>query len=103
MPNLKCPKCGSEKIASEKRPDGDSQCLVCKHRDKTSTFCVKEITNSGVVTTVSITLKDADGNVLQTGNIQIKDINILSELHGKSAVLFMYEELMSRDAVERGG
>lgn len=55
------------------------------------------------VHTVSMILKDVNGNILQTGSIQIKDIQILSELHGKSAVLIMYEELMSRDAIERGG
>jgi len=53
------------------------------------------------VHTVSMILKDIDGEHLQSGNIQIKDIKILSELYGKSAVLIMYEELMSRDAIER--
>lgn len=55
------------------------------------------------VHTVSLILKDVSGNILQTGNMQINDIKLLSELHGKSAVLIMYEELMSRDAIERGG
>jgi len=103
MSNPKCPKCGSENITSERRPEGDSRCQDCKHQDKLAAFYVKEPIKRGVVNTVSMTLKDVNGNILQTGNIQIKDIQILSELHGKSAVLIMYEELMSRDATERGG
>ena len=103
MSNPKCPKCGSENITSERRPEGDSRCQDCKHQDKLAAFYVKEPIKRGVVNTVSMTLKDVNGNILQTGNIQIKDIQILSELHGKSAVLIMNEELMSRDATERGG
>jgi uncharacterized Zn finger protein (UPF0148 family) len=103
MSNQKCPKCGSDKIATERRQDGDSMCLVCKHRDKRPAFYVKESDHCGVVHTVSITLKDVGGNVLQTGNMSINDINILSQLHGKSAVMIMYEELMTRDAIKRGG
>ncbi|PKP53774.1 MAG: hypothetical protein CVT92_02260 [Bacteroidetes bacterium HGW-Bacteroidetes-1] len=103
MSNPKCPKCGSENIASERRLNGDSICQDCKHKDKTTVFYVKEPVKRGVVNTVSMTLKDVNGNILQTGNIQIKDIVTLSELHGKSAVLIMYEELMRRDAIERGG
>jgi len=103
MSNPKCPKCGSENITSERRLDGDSRCQDCKHQDKLAAFYVKEPIKRGVVHTVSMTLKDVNGNILQTGNMQIKDIKTLSELHGKSAVLIMYEELMSRDAIERGG
>jgi len=103
MSNPKCPKCGSENVTSERRPDGNSRCQDCKHQDKIAAFYIKEPIKRGVVNTVSMTLKDVNGNILQTGNVQIKDINILSELHGKSAVLIMYEELMSRDATERGG
>lgn len=103
MTNPKCPKCGSENVASERRPDGDSRCQDCKHQDKTTAFYAKESIKRGVPHNVSIQLKDVDGNIIQTGNIQMKDIQILSQLHGKSAVLVMYEELMSRDATERGG
>lgn len=121
MTNPMCPKCGSENITSEKRPDGDSRCQDCKHQDKLTAFYVKEpvergIVNTvsitlkdvkepikrGVVNTVSMTLKDVNGNILQTGNVQVKDIEMLSQLYGKSAILIMYEELMSSDAIERG-
>ena len=33
-----CPKCGSTKITTEKRIDGDSTCGECKYRDKTGNF-----------------------------------------------------------------
>jgi hypothetical protein len=97
MTNPMCPKRGSENITSEKRPDGDSRCQDCKHQDKLAAFYVKEPVERGIVNTVSITLKDVNGNV------QIKDIEMLSQLYGKSAILIMYEELMSCDATERGG
>jgi uncharacterized Zn ribbon protein len=103
MTNPMCPKCGSENIISERRPDGNSRCQDCKHQDKLTAFYVKEPVERGIVNTVSITLKDVNGNILQTGNVQIKDIEMLSQLYGKSAILIMYEELMSRDATERGG
>lgn len=33
-----CPECGSTKITTEKRIDGDSSCGDCKHKDKTGNF-----------------------------------------------------------------
>ena len=33
-----CPKCGSMKITTEKRIDGDSSCGDCKYKDKTGNF-----------------------------------------------------------------
>ena len=35
-----CPKCGSRKYAREKRPDGDTKCLDCGHKDKSSNWGV---------------------------------------------------------------
>lgn len=35
---MKCPKCGSTNIATERRPDGNSTCVICKHTDKTQAF-----------------------------------------------------------------
>jgi predicted RNA-binding Zn-ribbon protein involved in translation (DUF1610 family) len=39
---FKCPKCGSENIITEKRIDGFSTCLDCKHHDKTGEFIFVE-------------------------------------------------------------
>lgn len=33
-----CPKCGSTKIMTEKRKDGDSECRECGYKDKTGNF-----------------------------------------------------------------
>lgn len=33
-----CPKCGSTKIITERRPDGDSECKECGYKDKTENF-----------------------------------------------------------------
>lgn len=31
-----CPKCGSNKYSREKRPNGDTTCMDCGHKDKSS-------------------------------------------------------------------
>lgn len=38
MSRYECPKCGSPDILTERRPDGDSTCQECGHKDKTSNF-----------------------------------------------------------------
>jgi len=43
MSNPKCPKCGSENVTSERRPDGNSRCQDCKHQDKLAAFYIKEL------------------------------------------------------------
>lgn len=33
-----CPKCGSTKVITERRIDGDSECKECRYKDKTENF-----------------------------------------------------------------
>lgn len=35
---IKCPKCGSTNVQTERRPDGDSQCGACGHKSDTRLF-----------------------------------------------------------------
>jgi len=36
----KCPICGSTYVKTERRPDGDSECVDCKHKANTEEFTV---------------------------------------------------------------
>jgi hypothetical protein len=38
MSRYECPKCGSPDVRTERRPDGDSECQECGHKDKTANF-----------------------------------------------------------------
>lgn len=38
MNKRKCPKCNSENIATERRPNGNSKCLDCQYEAKTQDF-----------------------------------------------------------------
>lgn len=104
MKKRKCPKCNSENIATERRPNGNSKCLDCQYEAPTQDFDADSVSgpinNQEKINEIAEKLKN-NPEMLEKLSVALFQMSVGNEERRQDAFEFIAKLMKEIDEVQK--